>query len=68
MTVETLEKWSKVAEILHGMGYTIFQMQYGTDVPEGLHVRFWAATKPDVMVVTHNRAVHEAILRYDTER
>ncbi len=50
------------------MGYTIFQMQYGTDVPEGLHVRFWAATKPDVMVVTHNRAVHEAILRYDTER
>ncbi|PKM72834.1 MAG: hypothetical protein CVU91_07345 [Firmicutes bacterium HGW-Firmicutes-16] len=64
MQIESLDDWREYADILHRMGYDIFQLQFDIKSPEGFHARFILAGCPDVEFVTRNEAVHDAILKY----
>jgi hypothetical protein len=64
MTVETLTDWYDVLRLLHDAGYTLRQMQYDIDAPEGFHARFIAPGQPVLEIVTHSQDVHDAILAF----
>lgn len=64
--IETLGQWRAMADDLMEDGYTLYQMQYGTDLPQGFHATFWRSGWPDIEVVTHSAAVHDAIVKFRT--
>ncbi len=67
MRVNSLEKWNEVSQKLKDREYSLFQMQYGCGLPEGFHAIFISHGMPRVETVTHNQAVHDAILIYRTQ-
>jgi len=68
MIIESLDDWRDYAEILHRMGYSIFQLQYSSKLPEGFRAQFILTGSPDVDIVTHKAEVEEAILKYSSGR
>jgi hypothetical protein len=62
--IESIDEWNLLAKDLAELGYTIWQMQFGVDCPEGFHARFLLAGSPDIEVVTHSEEVRDAILEY----
>lgn len=44
--------------------YRLWQMQYGYDTQEGFHAWFNKSGKSDVEVVTFNKKVQDAIIKY----
>jgi len=64
MTVETLADWYDVLRLLTDAGYTLWQMQYGIDAPEGFQARFIAPGQLTLEVITHAQDVHDAVLAF----
>ncbi|MPN21547.1 hypothetical protein SDC9_168927 [bioreactor metagenome] len=64
MRIENIEKWNEVSVKLSARGYSLYQMQYAIDLPEGFHATFFSKESPLVEIVTYNNAVYDAILRY----
>ena len=62
--VDSLEQWDALAGELRKAGYTVYQMQYAANQPEGFHVWFWLSGRPEVHIVTHNESVQDAIVDY----
>lgn len=62
--IESLEQWTALSAELSTHGYQRWQIQYGTDYPEGFHTWFWASDRPVLEIVTHSDAVHDAIVKY----
>ncbi len=62
--IESIEQWYKLSVKLIENGYQIWQMQYDTRAPEGFHAWFYLTGKPEFEIVTHNDAVHDAIIKY----
>lgn len=62
--IESLDDWKEYAEILQRMGYSVFQLQFDTKSKEGFRAVFILSGCPDVEIVTHNEAVHDAIVKY----
>ncbi|MEA4893315.1 MAG: hypothetical protein VB085_12285 [Peptococcaceae bacterium] len=60
-----LDGWLYFARGLARQGYTLYQIQYGVDCPEGLIARFMTLDdRPNIEVVTQDRDVAAAILAY----
>ena len=64
MDINNLESWNNLLPLLRDAGYSLWQMQYGVDLPEGFHAWFVASGRRDIEVVTHSPEVHAAILAY----
>lgn len=64
MRVESLEKWYEVSAKLSEKRYSLYTMQFDVNHPEGFHAWFLLHSTPGVEIVTHDQAVHDAILRY----
>jgi hypothetical protein len=67
MVIEPLSDWYDILHLLHDAGYTLWQMQYGIDAPEGFQARFIAPGRPTLEIVTHAQDVRDAILGYRPE-
>ena len=65
MQIESLDDWREYSDILHRMGYTVFQLQFDTKSPEGFRAPFILSGCPDVEIVTHSEVVHDAIVKYE---
>ena len=62
--VGSLAQWEELFVNLTTNKYRIWQTQYDTKSPEGFHTWFYSTGKPELEVVTHNEAVHDAIVNY----
>lgn len=63
--IDTIEEWNRIAKLLQDKEYSLFQMQYGIDSPEGFHA--WFIKKGgshNYEVVTFNQEVHDGIVNY----
>lgn len=63
--IDTMEQWEILAAAMREKGYKLWQMQYSWDNKEGFHARFWKPEKSDVEVVTFDKAVQDAIVRFN---
>ena len=57
---EHMDKWLPMKQAIKDKGYTLWQTQYGWDLPEGYIARFMKGDKR-LEVVTHNREIAEDI-------
>jgi hypothetical protein len=64
--IETLEKCNKFLAGCRQRGWKVWQMQYKYYSPEGFHAWFILPREPDIEVVTHNKAVQDAIVEYNS--
>ena len=64
MNVETMEAWNDIVRLLMDAGYTVWQVQYSVDAPEGLHVSYWAPERPILEMVTHSPEVAEVMSKW----
>jgi len=64
LRIESLEKWAEVSARLSEKGYSLYMMQHGYDLPEGFHAWFMLHETPGVEIVTHSKAVRDAIYKY----
>jgi hypothetical protein len=62
--IDTLEKWNILSAVMRERNYRLWQMQYGYDTQEGFHAWFNKSGKSDVEVVTFNKKVQDAIIKY----
>lgn len=63
--IETIEDWNDLSKTLKEFDYSLVQMQYGTECPEGFHVWFSVpGTCSRLEVVTHDEEVSAAIMEY----
>jgi len=63
--IETIEDWNDLAKTLKEFDYSLVQMQYGIEYPEGFHVWFSVpGTFSRLEVVTHSEKVAMAIMEY----
>ncbi|HWR19071.1 MAG TPA: hypothetical protein VN608_05565 [Clostridia bacterium] len=65
--VDTMERWRDAEAYFSTNGYTLYQMQYGTDDPHGFHAWFISRWLPDIEIVTFNGDVKAAIVSYNGE-
>lgn len=62
-SIETIEKWQSLKAELIQKGYKLWQMQYGSDSPEGFHAWFIKDDKnKQVEVVTHCKEIQKDIV------
>ena len=66
--IDTLEKWNTLSSAMHERSYHLWQMQYGYDTQEGFHAWFNKSGRPDVEVVTFNKKVQDAIIKYASDK
>jgi hypothetical protein len=66
--INSIEKWNEAAARLSEKGYTMWQSQFAVDHPEGFYAWFMSQGLPDVEIITRNKEVHDAILRYKPDR
>jgi hypothetical protein len=62
--IESIDYWDALSAELQASGYTLYQMQYSIQHPEGFHARFWLSGRPLVEIVTHNYDVYMAIRKF----
>lgn len=62
--ITSLDEWNALSVELRKAGYTVYIMQYDADQPEGFNVWFWLTGRPQVHIVTHSKAVQDAIVNY----
>ena len=58
--IETLSKWFVLKQMIKDKGYTLWQMQYDWDNPEGYHVGYINGNKR-LEVITHSKDVADDI-------
>ena len=58
--IETLSKWLVLKQMIKDKGYTLWQMQYSWDNPEGFHIGYMKGDKR-LEVITHNKDVADDI-------
>lgn len=63
--IETMEKCNKFLEECRQRGYTVWQMQYRWDEPEGFHAWFYKSGHEDIEVITHNKQIQQAIVKFE---
>lgn len=68
MIINSIEKWDKAAARLSEKGYTMWQSQFAVDHADGYHAWFISTGLPEVEIVTFDKAVHDAILRYKPDQ
>ena len=61
-TVESFDKWEVLKAELKQKVFKLWQMQFSYDAPEGFHAWFLKEGKPQVEVVTHNKAIQKDIV------
>ena len=66
--IDTLEKWNILSSAMHERNYYRWQMQYSYDTKEGFHAWFNKSGKSDVEVVTFNKKVQDAIIKYASDK
>ena len=59
--IENLSEWLAWKKRIAAGGFTLWQTQYGWDLPEGLIVGFMDADGQKLEIVTHSREVAEDI-------
>jgi hypothetical protein len=64
ISIESTDEWAALSSMLREDEYTIYHMQYDYKHPEGFKVTFWASGKPEIIAVTHNEAVQDAMANY----
>jgi hypothetical protein len=62
-----MEEWTALAEKLSENGYTLWQVQYRANLPEGFHARFWNSQKPVFEIVTYSEEIEDKIVKYISE-
>jgi hypothetical protein len=59
-----MESWYDLTRLLVDAGYTVWQVQFAVDSPEGLHVSYWAKGRPVLEVVTHSEQIAEVMSKW----
>jgi hypothetical protein len=68
MIIESLDEWITFAARLFDEEFSLWQMQYHIEHPEGFQARFYAPGRKDIEVITHSAEVHDAILKFKSLR
>jgi hypothetical protein len=66
--VNTIDQWAVLASVLKEKQYRFSAMQYRFDHPEGFHTWFMAKGGKEVEVMTHDKAVQDAIIKFADEK
>ena len=59
--IENMEDWLAWKQRIIEGNFTLWQTQYGWDLPEGLIARFMDPADQRFEIVTHNKAISENI-------
>lgn len=65
--IDTMERWADALAYFVKHGYTLYQMQYGVNEPQGFHAVFFSKTLPLIEIVTFSRDVADAIVGYNAD-
>jgi hypothetical protein len=60
--INTMNDCKKLIQALKDKGYTLWQMQYSWDLPEGFLCWFMKAGKDDIEIHTKNADVQKALI------
>jgi hypothetical protein len=64
MLIKSISEWQSLAKDLAEHGYTLWQWQFDVDSHGGFRARFYCPGKQDIDVMTFDKAVKTAILKY----
>jgi len=64
-TVNDMQKCTRFLDKFRSNGWKVWQMQFRWSEPEGFHAWFMKAGEQDIEIVTYNKEVEKAIVRYE---
>jgi hypothetical protein len=67
-TINDITECKWFLDNLRATGWTVWQMQYRWNHPEGFHAWFMLAGHEDIEVVTKNKDVQKEIVAYNTKK
>jgi len=63
-TINTMDKCNQFLDKLKLNGWKCWQMQYRWNDENGFHAWFWKTGEKDIEIVTHNKDVQRAIVKF----